>query len=134
MNREEIIDEARIRRYVDRVDEPTVAQVLGHFLLDPDEYRERVAELLEESNNRARDQPRVPSDQWGASQASHGEAEPQEEENRHTAPGLLRLLRVNGDFDTPSPEIGGGEGGRARVGLRHPEKSHPQLTERGWGQ
>lgn len=110
----------RVRRYVERRDDPTVPQVLGRFELPPSAGDE-VRELLG-ATNRARDRQPVPSNSAGSSCGSRAEREGQEAEKRSTEAGLLRLLRVNGE-NAPLPlEIEGGEGGRACIGRRHPEK------------
>jgi hypothetical protein len=114
------VSDARLRRYIDRCGEPSVPQVLGRFALSPG-AADAVGELLDDPNNRARGRQTAP-EAAGVSYPSRGRREGQEAENRTTEAGLLRLLRVNGDSDTPSLKIGGGEGGRARVGLSDPEK------------
>ena len=110
----------RVRRYVDRHDDPTVPQVLGRFELPP-AAAEKVRELLD-ATNRARDRQTAPQDPPEGSCGSRAEREGQEAENRSTEAGLLRLLRVNGEIDTPSPEFRGGGGQRARVAIADPEK------------
>jgi hypothetical protein len=57
----------------------------------------------------------------GGSQASQAEEEPQEAENRMKAAGDLRDLRLLGVLAPLPPKIGGGEGGRARVGYSDPK-------------
>lgn len=115
------MDRDRVRRFIQRRGDPSVPQVLGRFLLDPDQHADEVRQLLQ-STNRARDRQGGGSNLTEASRASRGDEEPQETENHHTEAGLLRLLRVNGEINPPSLEIGGGEGGRARVRTGHPEK------------
>ena len=106
----------RVRRSVERRDDPSVPQVLGRFELPP-AAADEVRELLD-ATNRARDRQPVPSNSAGSSCGSRAEREGQEAENRSTEAGLLRLLRVNGE-NAPLPlEIEGGEGVRARVGKK----------------
>lgn len=115
------IDEQRIRNYISRCDEPTVAQILGRFQLEPDEHYETIAAFLEHYN-RARAQQGVPSKLTEPSWASYGRSGGQEEENHQKKAGLPGLPGLPGHFSPPSPEIEGGEGGRARVDLSDPRK------------
>jgi sirohydrochlorin ferrochelatase len=103
------VSDARVRRYIDRRDEPSVPQVLGRFALSPG-AADAVAELLGEPNNRARGRQTAP-EAAGGSKASSGRSEGVEAENRTTEAGLPGLPGLPEENDTPSPEIGGGGGG-----------------------
>ena len=109
----------RVRRYVERRDDPSVPQVLGRFELPPSAADE-VRELLG-ATNRARDRHTVPFIQ-GRGPTSTAAEERGGSKNRSTEAGLPGLPGLPGQNSTPSPNFEGGEGGRARVGLRKPWK------------
>lgn len=109
----------RVRRYVDRHDDPTVPQVLGRFELPPAAAVE-VRELLD-ATNRARDRQTGPTIQ-GRGVTSTAAGERGGSENRNTEAGLPGLPGLPGQINPPSLKSEGGEGGRARVGLSKPWK------------
>ena len=83
-------------------------------------------------NERVCAQRRTPLQPTGVFEASTGRSRTPEAKKRHTAAGLPGLPGVPGVLTPPSLKIGGGEGGRARVGLRMPRMgrfSSPEVLE-----
>lgn len=98
---------------------------------DEDNCDSAIAANASFHNNRARNSNGDPGDPALTSWASYGRSKSLGKRNRNTETVLPGLPGVTGDFGPPSPEIEGGEGGRARVGLGSPGNTTSKTTPGG---